>query len=96
MKHSFMSSSVWIDSADVIVVIVMTIIKFVSQFELRPKCGRATATMTNVMPYLWCPVYFAPLMWPTPLQPGVGHTPCVMELLRSEGPAFADKGKKNA
>lgn len=25
--------------------------------------------------YLWWPVYLAPLMCPTPLQPGVGHTP---------------------
>lgn len=25
--------------------------------------------------YLWCPVYRAPLIWPTPLQPGVGQTP---------------------
>ena len=23
--------------------------------------------------YLWWPVYLAPLMWPIPLQPGIGH-----------------------
>ena len=28
------------------------------------------------LPYLWWPVYFAPLMWPTPLHPGVGQPPC--------------------